>query len=77
MFNRLRKHLIAGLLTTELDTHLGYAKGQKPMTDDGNHRNGYRAKSVLGEDGSVALAIPRDRQGTFGVPDSPERGNDF
>lgn len=64
-FNRLRKRLIERLLTTELDTHLGYAKGQKPLVGDGNHRNGYSAKTVLGEDGPVELAIPRDRQGTF------------
>lgn len=64
-FNRLRKRLIERLLNAELDDHLGYAKGQKPVADDGNHRNGFSAKTVLGEDGPVELAIPRDRQGTF------------
>ena len=65
-FNRLRKRLIERLLGTELDAHLGYAKGQPPgEKPDGNHRNGYSAKTVLGEDGPVPLAIPRDRLGTF------------
>src|ERR1035437_1476652 len=64
-FNRLRKRLIERLLGAELDTHLGYAKGPQGVADDGNHRNGYSAKTVLGEDGSVALAIPRDRLGPF------------
>lgn len=64
-FNRLRKRLIERLLNAELEDHLGYAKGQKPVADDGNHRNGFSAKTVLGEDGPVELAIPRDRQGTF------------
>ena len=64
-FNRLRKRLIERLLGAELDTHLGYAKGEPPVADDGNHRNGYSAKTVLGEDGPVALDIPRDRLGTF------------
>lgn len=64
-FNRLRKRLIERLLGAELDTHLGYAKGEVPVADDGNHRNGYSAKTVLGEDGPVVLDIPRDRQGTF------------
>lgn len=53
------------MLNAELEDHLGYAKGQKPVADDGNHRNGSSAKTVLGEDGPVELAIPRDRQGTF------------
>lgn len=65
-FNRLRKRLIERLLGTELDAHLGYAKGQPPgEKPDGNHRNGYSAKTVLGEDGPVPLDIPRDRLGTF------------
>lgn len=64
-FNRLRKRLIERLLNAELDDHLGYTKGQKPVADDGNHRNGFSAKTVLGEEGPVELAIPRDRQGTF------------
>lgn len=64
-FNRLRKRLVERLLNAELDQHLGYAKGQKPIAGDGNHRNGYSAKTVLGEEGPVALDIPRDRQGTF------------
>lgn len=31
----------------------------------GHQRNGYGAKTVLGEDGPVALDIPRDRLGTL------------
>ena len=64
-FNRLRKRLIERVLHTELSSHLGYAKGQKAAVADGNHRNGYSAKTVLSEDGPVELAIPRDRLGTF------------
>jgi putative transposase len=65
-FNRLRKRLIERLLDTELSSHLGYAKGQRPAAAAaGNHRNGYSAKTVLSEDGPVELAIPRDRLGTF------------
>ena len=65
-FNRLRKRLIERVLGTELSAHLGYPKGQKPSESTaGNHRNGYSAKTVLGEDGPVELAVPRDRLGTF------------
>jgi len=64
--NRLRKRLIERVLHTEMSSHLGYEKGQKPVTgSEGNHRNGYSAKTVIGEDGPVELAIPRDRLGTF------------
>ena len=64
--NRLRKRLIERVLHTELSSHLGYDKGQKPVVGtEGNHRNGYSSKTVIGEDGPVELAIPRDRMGTF------------
>lgn len=64
--NRLRKRLIERVLGAELSAHLGYDKGQKPLVGTAsNHRNGYSAKTVLGEDGPVELAVPRDRQGTF------------
>ena len=45
-FNRLKKRLIERLLGSELSVHLGYAKGQKAMANDGNHRNGYSAKDA-------------------------------
>jgi len=64
-FNRLRKRLIERLLGSEMSVHLGYDKGQKGVAEGGNHRNGYSAKTVLGEDGPVMLEIPRDRLGTF------------
>ncbi len=46
-------------LTLELDDHLAMA-GQ-----EGNGRNGYRAKTLRTEAGPVTLAVPRDRAGTF------------
>ena len=46
-------------LTLELDDHLAMA-GQ-----EGNGRNGYRAKTLRTEAGPVKLAVPRDRAGTF------------
>jgi transposase-like protein len=64
--NRLRKRLIERVLHTEMSSHLGYEKGQKATAAaEGNHRNGYSAKTVMGEDGPVELAIPRDRLGRF------------
>src|SRR5260370_33289443 len=31
----------------------------------GNSRNGHSSKTVLGDDGAIELAIPRDRNGSF------------
>jgi len=47
--------------------------GQGPLTAGGdakpedttNHRNGTSGKTVLTDDGPLALAVPRDRAGTF------------
>src|SRR5215469_15502123 len=54
------------LLGDELTHHLGYEKGAPaPVRARGNSRNGHSAKTVLTEDGEIALSIPRDRAGTF------------
>ncbi|MFM2099249.1 MAG: hypothetical protein RLZZ366_788 [Pseudomonadota bacterium] len=52
-------------LEGELTHHLGYAKGDVAGRKSGNSRNGHSKKTVLGEDGELDLAIPRDRSGTF------------
>jgi putative transposase len=51
--------VLAAGLALELDDHLAMA-GQ-----EGNGRNGYRAKTLRTEAGPVTLAVPRDRAGTF------------
>ena len=38
--------------------------GAKPE-DTTNHRNGTSGKTVLTDDGPLALEVPRDRDGTF------------
>lgn len=62
---RLKKALIERALGAELSHHLGYAPGAPKPADNPNHRNGSTEKTVLTDDGPVALEIPRDRQGTF------------
>jgi putative transposase len=52
-------------LTAELTDHLGYEKGDPAGHGSGNSRNGTTAKTVATEVGDVALAVPRDRSGTF------------
>lgn len=61
---QLTKAVVERALGAELTHHLGYAPGGEPGAG-GNCRNGTSAKTVIGEGGKVAIAVPRDRQGTF------------
>ena len=61
---RYKKALLERALGAELTHHLGYAPGATPDAA-GNHRNGTTPKTVLTDDGSVHLEVPRDRAGTF------------
>ena len=55
---RFKKAIIERALGGELTHHLGYPPG-------GTHRNGTGAKTVLTDDGPLAIDVPRDREGTF------------
>jgi putative transposase len=61
---RFKKALIERALGGELTHHLGYPPGAKP-DDARNHRNGTTAKTVLTDEGTVEIDVPRDRAGTF------------
>ncbi len=65
LFKQLKKQVLERLLASELTQHLGYRKGAVTGRNSGNSRNGHSAKTVLGDDGALELAIPRDRNGTF------------
>jgi putative transposase len=65
IFRRLKKALIERALGAELSDHLGYEKGDPSGRGSGNSRNGTSVKTVLTEDGEVAIEVPRDRAGTF------------
>jgi putative transposase len=60
----LKKRVVEKALAGELTHHLGYRPGEKPEGQE-NHRNGYSRKTVLGEEGAMEIAIPRDREGSF------------
>ena len=51
------------LLKAELDEHLDYEYGEKPLSL--NTRNGTSKKTVRSSFGNIDLNIPRDREGTF------------
>src|SRR6266498_4164825 len=52
-------------LAAELTGHLGYEKGDPAGRGSPNSRNGSSPKTVGTEVGDVALAVPRDRAGSF------------
>ncbi len=52
-------------LQAELTGHLGYEKGDPAGRGSPNSRNGSSPKTVGTEVGDVALAVPRDRAGSF------------
>jgi transposase-like protein len=62
---RFKKALIERALGAELTHHLGYPPGAAKPELATNHRNGRSGKTVLTDDGPVAIEIPRDREGTF------------
>src|SRR6202030_3702531 len=65
LFKELKKKLLERALGAELSEHLGYEKGDLAGRGSGNSRNGHSSKTVLTEDGEVAIAVPRDRAGSF------------
>jgi putative transposase len=65
LFKQLKKALLERALGAELTHHLGYEKGDPAGRGTGNTRNGSYAKTVLTEDGAVAIEVPRDRNATF------------
>src|SRR5436190_1866054 len=62
---RFKKAIIERALGAELTHHLGYAPGTGKPDDRTNHRNGTSGKTVLTDDGPLAIAVPRDREGSF------------
>src|SRR3954468_9351595 len=65
LFRELKRRLLERALGAELSEHLGYEKGDPAGRGSGNSRNGYSSKTMIGEDGAVEIAVPRDRNGSF------------
>src|SRR6478609_2187041 len=62
---RFKKAIVERALGGELTHHLGYPPGGVKPEDAANHRNGTSGKTVLTDDGPLALDVPRDRAGPF------------
>ena len=65
LLKQLQKRLLEKALGAELTVHLGYEKHDSAGDNSGNSRNGTSSKTMKGEFGKLALAVPRDRNGTF------------
>jgi transposase-like protein len=61
----LKKALIERALNGEMKYHLGYPSGASKPATVTNQRNGNGAKTVLTENGSIRIEVPRDREGSF------------
>lgn len=59
----LTSGLIEEMLKAELDNHLDYEYGDKPLGL--NTRNGYSTKIVKSSGGEMDIKVPRDREGRF------------
>jgi putative transposase len=59
LLDALKKALAERALNAEMDHHLAGEDGA------GNTRNGYGRKTVMTDTGSLAIAVPRDRQSSF------------
>ena len=62
---RFKKAIIERALGGELTHHLGYPPGGAKPEEATNHRNGTSGKTVLTDDGPLAIEVPRDREGSF------------
>lgn len=56
---------LQAMLEGEMDSHLGYPKGDGKSKETHNRRNGHGSKSVRSEYGELELVVPRDREAEF------------
>lgn len=65
IFKQLTKALVERCLTAELDTHLEQESTEPEPASPKNRRNGQSKKTIKGEFGEAAIAVPRDRHSEF------------
>jgi transposase-like protein len=77
LINQLRKRLIEGAASAELDQHLGYPAGGEPPEGQPNRRNGVSQKTLRTVDGPVTVELPRDRDASFEPRIVPKHARSF
>jgi transposase-like protein len=65
LIKQLTGRILQRALEAEMTEHLGYEKNSNAGENSGNNRNGHTEKTVLLENQSTTVEIPRDRNGTF------------
>ena len=65
LLKELKIKLMARMPGAELTAHSGCEDGKDAPPDQPNRRNGTSSKRLLGRDGEVPIAVPRDRDGSF------------
>lgn len=75
LYKELTKRLVEKMLNSEIQNHLGHDKYQKSNND--NFRNGTTTKTILTEQGSIEIDVPRDRNSNFEPMLVPKRKRRF
>ena len=65
LIKQLTGKILQRALEAEMTEHLGYVKNSNAGDNSGNSRNGHTEKTVLLENQSTTIDVPRDRNGTF------------
>ena len=65
LIKQLTGRILRRALEAEMTEHLGYEKNSSAGDNSGNSRNGHTEKTVLLENQSATITVPRDRAGTF------------
>ena len=65
LIKQLTGRILQRALEAEMTEHLGYEKNSNDGDNSGNNRNGHTEKTVLLENQSATIEVPRDRNGTF------------
>jgi transposase-like protein len=73
IIKQLTGRILQRALETEMTEHLGYEKNSSIGDSSGNNRNGHTEKTVLLENQSTAIEVPRDRDSTFEPIIAPKR----
>ena len=65
LIKQLTGKILQRALDAEMTEHLGYEKNSNAGDNSGNSRNEHTEKTVLLENQSATIEVPRDRNGTF------------
>lgn len=59
------KEAVESFVRTEMNAHLGYAKGKRRPDGKTDARNGYYSRTIETSFGPITISVPRDRDGDF------------